>query len=178
MSLNIDKYTNQIKNENEKIKKYKKIGLHIIVSIFTACFFIILCGVLYYAIYSPNKESDLKDAKNIYEFVAMNTDGLMDYCSITDYIPKQYIYLFNNRLKNTIYYNDEIISKYTNIGNFKQQIRSDAIELIEQDFQSIRKKCPQISKNEYCKMYDYKPKELMEYKIDIFRKHYSKLLKD
>ena len=178
MPLNIDKYTDQIKNEETENKKYKKICLHILVSIVTVIIVLLVSFIVFYITNSPKNESELNEAKIIYKFMAINTDGLIDYCSTTDYLPKEYMNMFNKRLQNTVNYSDKIILKYTNIGEFKQQIRGKSIEYIEQDFQNIKKNYPSITKTDYCKMYDYKPKELVEYKIKNFKKYHANLLKD
>ena len=100
----------------------------------------------------------------MYGYVYVNTDGLIEYCSMTEYIPEKYINLFNERLNNTINYSTFILDKYYDVkdrNSLKEIIADKSIEFIENDYQNIKKKYPKITKSDYCKMYDDNAKDFV-----------------
>lgn len=181
MKFDIKKYLNQINAEEKQIQQYKNIGMHIFISFFTVVLFITVLIVFKFNHLDENNKKILNGAEYIYVYTAMNTDGLMDYCSTTDYIPQKYISLFYKNFKNTINYSDSILSEYYNIEqkeHLKERARQNSIDLIDKDFKNIKKEYPQITKIEYCKMHDSKPEKLVNIKVDFFKKYHSDLFKD
>lgn len=181
MKFDIDKYLNQIDAEEKQTQRYKNIGMHIFISFLTVILFITVLAIFKFNRLDENNEKILNGAEYIYVYTAMNTDGLMDYCSATDYIPQKYIALFYTNFKNTIIYSDSILNEYYNIeqkGHFKERARQNSIDMIDKDFKDIKKEYPQIKKIEYCKMYDYEPEKFVKMRIEFFKENHADLFKD
>lgn len=181
MPLNLDKYTDQIKEEDNELKKYKKVASHIFVAFITAVLFIFAL-VIFYIIQNNRYNYDLlKEADSIYEYSALNTVGLIDYCSTSDSVPKKYIYLFEKKFANTMDYADSILVNYYNykeIGYFKENARRESAMMIEKDFKNIKREYPKITKTEYCKMYESEPEKIVNDRIDFFKTHNPNIYKD
>ena len=123
-------------------------------------------------------DNDVNEVSFIYGFMS-SKEGLVNYCEKTGYVPNDYVKQYNNEFSYTKQKMDKIIN--TMPENYKTEFDA-AVEKFssiedpfgyEADYQRVVNKYSEegkvLTKKEYCKMYDDKAQEIIQYKKQLLK---------
>ena len=179
--MKLEEYENEGKQNNQVNKILSKS----ISVIFCLVVFLLVKGCVHASFsniktnkYSQKDSQLVKDAGFIKGFEIVNTSVLEEFCSVSGYVPKNFIDKFKEQFNNTILNANEILEKY---GVTEETLKSvteeiNEQEVLEKDFNDLSQHG--ISKKEYCQMFDELSDTILSEKSQQLKQYKPYMYKD